>query len=172
MTFEVLNDNVMLVELTNEEMQKYNITYETLDCDSQGTKSAVENILATVKAGDKFNTSDKITVEVLPINDGGCFFIFTFSPKRKVRYKMKNTNESCVFCAETMDNLLDFLSVMKKRHKRNYKYEIYKVNNSFYMPIPENSKGIKAIMREYGNISDIKPEEIDEYGTFLGSVII
>ena len=37
---------------------------------------------------------DKILVEALPICDGGCFFIFTFTQKKKVRYKMKRYNES------------------------------------------------------------------------------
>ena len=118
MTFEVLNDNVMLVELTFEEMKKYHITYETLDCNSQYTQSAVKNILDLIKAGENFNTKDKITVEALPVNDGGCFFIFTFSPKKKVRYKMKKLINSSVFQAETLDNLLDFVSVLKNLLKK------------------------------------------------------
>ncbi len=172
MTFEVLNDNVMLVELTFEEMKKYHITYETLDCNSQYTQSAVKNILDLIKAGENFNTKDKITVEALPVNDGGCFFIFTFSPKKKVRYKMKKLNNYSVFQAETLDNLLDFVSVLKRRHRKDLEYEIYKIDNSFYMQIPANSPKINAVMWEFGQISDIQPEKLCEYGAFLGSVVI
>lgn len=172
MTFEALNDNVMLVELSCEEMKKYHITYETLDCDNQCTQSAVKNILDFIKASDKFNTNDKITVEALPVNDGGCFFIFTFSPKKKTRYKMKKINNLSVFKADTLNNLLDFVSAMKKIHQKNLKYEIYKIENKFYMQIPVNSQKINAVIGEFGQISDLQPEKLWEYGAFLGSVVI
>lgn len=172
MIFESLNDNVMLVELSCEEMKKYHITYETLDSDSPSTQSAVKNILTFIKANDKFNTSDKITVEALPVNDGGCFFIFTFSPKQKTRYKIKKTESTTVFSVDSINNLLDFVSVMKKLYRKNLEYEIYKMNKHFYMQIPENSQKINAVMREFGQISDIQPEKINEYGEFLGSVVI
>ena len=59
MTFEMLNDSVVLVELSFEEMKKYQITYETLDCDCQFTQSAIKSILKIIKASDKFNMKDK-----------------------------------------------------------------------------------------------------------------
>lgn len=172
MTFDVLNDNVMLVELSYEEMKKYHITYQNLDGDNKYTQNAVKNILEIVKAGDKFNTSDKITVEVLPVNDGGCFFIFTFSAKKKTRYKMKKANDFLFFKADTLDNLLDFVSALKSAHRKNLKYNIYKIENSFYMQIPEGSQKINAIMWEFGKISEISPEKIREYGVHSGSVTI
>lgn len=172
MTFEALNDNVMLVELSYDEMKKYHITYETLNCDSQHTQSAVKNILNFIDASEKFNTSDKITVEALPVNDGGCFFIFTFSPKKKTRYRVKKPDSVSIFSTDNLNNLLDFVGIMKKLHQKELKYEIYKMNKTFYMRIPVNSQKINAVMREFGHISDIQPEKISEYGEFLGSVLI
>ncbi len=168
MTFEVLNETTILVELTFEEMKKYHITYETLDCDSK----AIKNILNVIKASDKVSESQKITIEALPINDGGCFFIFTFTPKKKTRYKMRKLSASSVFKTDNLDNLLDFVSAMKVKHQKNLKYEIYKMNNNFYMQIPERSQKLHAVIGEFGQISDIVPERINEHGVLLGSVII
>lgn len=168
MTFEVLNETTILVELTFEEMKKYHITYETLDKDN----NAIKNILNVVKASDKIDKSEKITIEALPVKDGGCFFILTFTPKKKVRYKMRKYSEKSVFRTDNIDNLLDFVSVLKTRHQKNLKYEIYKMNNSFYMQIPERSQKLFAVMEEFGQISDTFPEKINEYGVLLGSVII
>ena len=168
MTFEVLNETTILVELTFEEMKKYHITYETLDSDN----NAIKNILGVIKASDKIRESEKITIEALPVNDGGCFFILTFTPKKKVRYKMKRISKNSVFKTDNIDNLLDFVSVLKLRHSENLKYEIYKMNNSFYMQIPEISQKLHAIMEEFGQISDVTSEKINEYGVLLGSVII
>ncbi|MBR5321886.1 MAG: hypothetical protein IKU41_08625 [Clostridia bacterium] len=167
MTFEVLNETTILVELTFEEMKKHNITYETLE-----SNNAIKNILNVIKASDKFNTSEKITIEALPVNNGGCFFILTFAPKKKTRYKMKKLNTNSVFKTDNIDNLLDFVSALKEKYQKNLKYEIYKMNNAFYMQIPERNQQLNAVMGEFGQISDVAPEKIGEYGIFLGSVII
>ena len=167
MTFEVLNETTILVELTFEEMKKHNITYETLE-----SNNAIKNILNVIKASDKFNTSEKITIEALPVNNGGCFFILTFAPKKKTRYKMKKLNTNSVFKTDNIDNLLDFVSALKEKYQKNLKYEIYKMNNAFYMQIPERNQRLNAVMGEFGQISDVAPEKIGEYGILLGSIII
>ena len=131
MTFEVLNETTILVELTFEEMKKYHITYETLDSNN----NAIKNILNVIKASDKFNDSEKITIEALPVNDGGCFFILTFTPKKKVRYKMRKLPNNSVFKTDTLDNLLDFVSALKVKHQKNLKYEIYKMNERMNIPL-------------------------------------
>lgn len=168
MTFEVLNETTILVELTFEEMKKYHITYEKLDCDN----NVIKNILNVIKASDKLNGSEKVTVEALPVNDGGCFFILTFTPKKKVRYKMKKISQNSVFKTDNIDNLLDFVSALKVKHQKNLKYEIYKMNESFYMQFPERSHKLYAVMGEFGQISNVVPEKINEHGVLLGSVII
>lgn len=168
MTFEVLNETTILVELTFEEMKKYHITYETLESNN----NAIKNILNVIKASEKVDVSEKITVEVLPVNNGGCFFILTFKPKKKTRYKMRKLNTNSVFETDNIDNLLDFVSALKEKCQKNLKYEIYKMNNSFYMQFPERSQKLHAVMGEFGQISNITPEKISEYGAFLGSVII
>lgn len=168
MTFEVLNETTILVELTFEEMKKYHITYDTLDSNN----NAIKNILNVIKASDKIDTSEKITIEALPVNDGGCFFILTFTPKKKVRYKMRKLSGNSVFKTDNIDNLLDFVSALKVKHQKNLKYEIYKMNESFYIQIPERSQKLQAVMGEFGQISDIVPEKINEHGVLLGSIII
>ncbi len=166
MIFEVLNETTLLVELSFEDMKKHNITYESLDCNS----SVVEKILKIIKGFDAFNTSKKITIEALPI-DNGCFFIVTLLPK-KTRYKIKRNTSTAFFRAENLDNLLDFMSVLKAHHRKNLKYEIYKMNNSFYMQIPESNNKLYAVMGEYGQISNTTLERVSEFGKNLGSITI
>ena len=45
MNYESLNDNVILVELTKEEMSQFHITYDSLDCDNELTEFAIRKIL-------------------------------------------------------------------------------------------------------------------------------
>ncbi len=172
MTFEALNDNVMLVELSFEEMKRYHITYETLESDNSNTQSAVKSILKVIKVSEKFNTADKITVEALPIEDGGCFFIFTFSPRKKTRYKVKKNNEQILFATENTDNLLDFAGVLKSICPKNQEHKIFKMDDCFYMQIPVTSKKIHALASEFGSLANIDYERLCEFGENLGSIHI
>ena len=83
MIFESITDNVVLVELSATEMKKYNITYEALD-DNEDTSLAIRNILSLTDSAKRLERGNVI-VEAMPTQDGGCFFIFTFSDKKKMR---------------------------------------------------------------------------------------
>ena len=172
MTFEALNDTVMLVELSCEEMKKYHITYENLNYNNKTVQEGVKKLLEVIKASDKYNTDDKITIEALPINNGGCFFIFTFSPKRKTRYKMKKAERSICFKAESVDNLLDFILSVKKIEHKNCNCEIYKMKGDFYIEIPAITQKINAVAREFGQISSIRTEHLKEFGEKAGLITI
>ena len=45
MTFDKLNDNIILVGLSSEEMREYKITYENLNNDNKDSQSAIRNLL-------------------------------------------------------------------------------------------------------------------------------
>ena len=47
MTFEALNGNVVLVELSGEEMKNFNITYDTLESDEH-TERVIRTILKDI----------------------------------------------------------------------------------------------------------------------------
>ena len=160
MTFEALNDTVMLVELSYEEMKKYHITYENLDCSNKQLQDSVKKLLEAIKASDKYNTDDKIIIEALPVDNGGCFFIFTFSPKKKIRYKMKKPEHTIWFKTESVDNLLDFILSVKHLEERRCDCEIYKFKEDFYIEIPTTSQKLTALAREFTHPSDIKTERL------------
>ena len=48
MTFETLNDNVMLIELSREEMEKLHITYESLNDSNEETQIALKTLLSKI----------------------------------------------------------------------------------------------------------------------------
>lgn len=170
MNYESLNDNVMLVELSKEEMNRFHITYDSLNCDSKLTELAVRNILKEISQ-DKVNANNKITVEALPIDDGGCFFIFTFSVKTH-RYKVKNSNTDLYFKTNNIDSLLDTISSVKNYSDSKIPCKIFEMNNDFYIEISPNHKRFYPIFKEYGSVlNSISKEIIFEHGNLLGEVI-
>ena len=170
MIYEALNGNVMLLELSQEEMSRYRITYETIEKDETTAKKVMRNILSRTDAGERLEKGENVTVEALPISNGGCFFILTFTEK-KTRYKVKK-EPYYVFETENLDDLLDFVSVIRKTHASKVKCKAYKMDNRYFLSISCNSTQVLRIMGEFGKRCDISTHRLSEYGNVMGEVYL
>lgn len=170
MIYEVLNDNMMLVELSSEEMKKYCITYENIENNEKTARTAIKSILSRTDAAERLARGENVTVEALPVPNGGCFFILTFTAK-KTRYKVKK-EAFYVFETEKLDNLLDFISVMRKKDEKSGKCRAYKMNDSYFMSIPSDLPEAIRLMGEYGKRSAVDTYILSEYGKLLGNVYL
>ncbi len=166
MIYEALNHNVMLLELSQEEMMKYRITYETIEKDESTARKVMRNILSRTDAAERLENGENVIVEALPVPNGGCFFILTFTEK-KTRYKVKK-EPYYVFETENLDDLLDFVSVIKKTQTSKGKCKAYKMSDRYFLSIPRNSTQVIRIMGEYGKRSDMSTYRLSEYGYQMG----
>jgi len=171
MIFETLNENVMLVELSLEEMKKYSITYEIMENDEITAQKAVKTILSRTDAAERINGGENVIVETLPVPNGGCFFIFTFTGKKKTRYKVKK-ELFAVFETESLDDLLDFILVIKKSDDKKGKCKAYKMDGSYFLSIPSDLTKSVSLMGEYGKRSAVDTYRLSEYAEPLGTVYL
>ncbi len=173
MTFETLNDNVMLVELSGKEMEKLHITYETLNDGSEKTQIALKTLLSKIDTKKRLSKGEKVVVEAMPTENGGCFFIFTFTYIKKKRYKVKRNEASFIFRAENLNNFLDFLSVIKKNNEFSYICNVYELKNNYYLYVPDDNKKLSHFAMEYGEKAEnICHEWLIEHGKKLGKVYL
>ncbi len=173
MIFESLNENVMLLELSCDEMENFHITYETLNCDDENTKNILKTLLYKIDTENRLSKGEKVLVEAIPTEDGGCFFILTFTRKRKTVYKLKRNNTPAIFHTDTIDNMLDFLSAIRNKGIAGRKIEAFSMDSGYFLHIPENSRKLNVIMCEYGeSVHNINYEILKEYGESLGTVYL
>ena len=172
MIVENLNNNVMLVELSVDEMKEYDITYETLNNQDRKNQVAIKNLLGQIEQCDFPKNSGSVIVEAMPIDGGGCFFIFTFAQRQK-RYKLKKTDSFCFYHLENLNDLLDFLSATRKMLKPEMPIAAYTLNDGYYISIPRKNSRIKTILNEYGvEVDKTTGYRILEYGRSLGKVYL
>ena len=170
MTFEALNGNVVLVELSGEEMKNFNITYDTLESDEH-TERVIRTILKDIPC-ENYPQRDKIIVEALPADNGGCFFIFTFTNRKKQRYRVKKQEIPTVFEIDCADDFLDFLSAAKNPLPQNMKCPVYRMENSFYLVFPYSLSEYSHILEEFGKTSLHTAASIGERGKHMGFISI
>lgn len=177
MTFEAMNKNCMIVELSAEEMEQYDITYDTLDQKNAHTKSFIKKILshACESQYNSLSNCRKITVEALPVGDGGCFFILTFVSSPKGRYRVKRPCENVTLEVKSMDDLLDFVSAVKKKRSKTCECEIYRYKDRYFLTVPDCPKIFSPMMREFGIVLPEIHEKFSvfrEHGNLMGTVAI
>ena len=173
MTFEALNDNVMLVELSGDEMEKFHITYDSLNGNNEITQSALKSLLQKIDVENRISKGERVLVEALPTDNGGCFFIFTFTRINKRRYRVKRNDISLIFQANCLNDFLDFVSTTKKGMKINQNCQAYQIDSNYFLFIPKGSDRLNAVVREFGTVSENTDyERLQEYGKKLGNIYL
>ncbi len=173
MTFETLNDNVMLVELSGHEMEKLHITYDSLSESSENTQVALKSLISKIDTKKRLLKGEKVIVEAMPTENGGCFFIFTFAYSKKKRYKLKKNVMSLIFQADNINDFLDFVSVAKKNIKTKQVCQAYKLKNNYLLFIPNENKEISHLVHEYGErLNNISCEWLNEHCNNIGKVYL
>lgn len=173
MIIETLNNNVMLVELSKDEMKSLNITYEDLDKHSKVTQSALKSLLCKIDTKKRASNGTGVLVEALPTEDGGCFFIFTFKNKEFFRYRAKINKDYAVFKADNIDDFLDFMKTARPYCKKKTFCKAFKLKNKYYLYFPEKSNRLCQLMWEYGKKVDfITYEWLNEHCETLGKIYL
>ncbi len=173
MIFETLNDNVVLVELSGEEMEKFHITYDLLDNKNEKMEIAIKSLIHEIDVEKRLSKGEKVIVEAMPTEEGGCFFIFTFTRTTKKKYKLKRKESFLIFQVNNVDDLLDFISAITKANRNDCKCEIFNMENEYFMVISDYDEKIKAVVCEYGDIyTNINYARLKEYGKSVGNVYL
>lgn len=171
MTFETLNNNIMLVELSLEDMKKLQITYENLTNQNYEAKIAIRKLLDQIDRKNHIRNGGKVIVEALPIDGGGCFFIFTFTNIQK-RYKLKKNESVSFYLLKSLDDLLDFICVIRKTLKSEKSVVAYTMEKNYYVSIPGDKK-MKMLLSEFGTeVDGVTGDRVLEYGKNLGRIYL
>lgn len=171
MTFETLNNNIMLVELSVDDMRKFHITYESLSNQNSETKLAIKKLLNQIDGSNHIRKGEKVIVETLPIEGGGCFFIFTFTQIQK-RYRLKKSDSVSFYLLENLDDFLDLICTTQKTLKIDNPISAYIMEKKYYVSIPRDEK-MKIILSEFGTEVDrVTGDRVLEYGKNLGKIYL
>ncbi len=170
MIYETLSSNTFLIELSPQEMADYEITYEILNKDEKTAKGFIKILLNRIDEGERLTKGESLTVEALPNPDGGCFFLLTFTPQR-VKYKLKK-DLTCIFETESSDDLLDFISTLKRSRVNVPACEVYRVEEKYFVLFPERNAGAFRLISEFGALSKINKDFLLEHSECVSTVYL
>ena len=102
MKMEPLNSGCLKIWMTHAEMERWGLSFDTMDIHDTATRYAICKLLKIARRRHDFATEDGLTVEVLPV-DTGCLLLLTPS-----HLPLDSpTAQPTVYLIETSDDLLN-----------------------------------------------------------------
>lgn len=148
------------VTLTKKDLQDLDITYEELDYSNIETRRVIWTILDQARKvlGKSITLDNKLLINAMPANDGGCCLEFTQLTqevnKSQRKAVLKKEDEPILFCSFDLNAFLDCIKQVRLDAPRVREVSSYIYENNYYIiiyPQPQLSKGLLFQLCEYGN---------------------
>ena len=110
MKIDLATEKSVLVELSGEDLNAFDLTFDALDYENEQTRRAVESIMRCVReeTGRCF-APERLQIDVLPNRTGGCLMIFTDCSARS------GSLSAALFQTDSIDDLIDAARQLQRR---------------------------------------------------------
>lgn len=155
-------DNRICVRLTNEDMLELDITYEELDYSNIETRRVLWTLLdeARHKLGRNIHIAQKMLIEAMPADDGGCVIWFTVTDEKSAvngkKQLVKLTGSLVICMSDNIDNMSELAKVLSASGKISGS-ELFSDGKHYRMilrPDISCSENIEAVICEFCDICD------------------
>lgn len=152
-------DNRIIIELSKDDMQTYNIEFCDLDYNDKKTRELLNDLifLAEIQLDRDFSDFNKLSVDVLPEDGGGCIILLTLKSSvkaAKINPKQPSGGLLCeLFSPQSIFLLAKNLSVKKQKIISS---RLYLVDGNRYAAVVKpyflNFDEMFGFLSEYGNV--------------------
>lgn len=149
------NDLCISVDLTGDDMQRLDITYEALDYSNIETRRVLWTLLDEARrvAGTNISLSDRLIIETVPKEKGGCRITFTSVPDEKGgRLQWRGQAKQMLLAFDSAEQLLAFCAKVPQAYlgKEAALYEKDGQYRILANPPGENRERLAAMAEEFG----------------------
>lgn len=160
-------DNKICVELTKDDMSELDITYDELDYSNIETRRVLWTLLdeARHKLGKNIYLTQKMLIEAVPDDKGGCSIIFTVMQEDGScgRKKLVKLNDAKIICRT--DNIDDMGAMAKilSENAKIAKSELYTDGKSYRIILYPRSPSTADLSALIGEFCDVEDETAAPY---------
>ena len=160
MKFELLNNESIIVELSDDDMKSLNITYEEMDYSKVETKRVIWTVLSRAgrTLGREINPSGKLVVDAMRRESGGCVLFFSVDPEdRRSRKNKKYLVKKSDYIVCQFDSVHALMACAQRLTFTGYSAEscLYEKNNKYRLLVCSQTAGaglLKSCLSEFGEI--------------------
>ena len=148
MKISCVSDTVTVIELSVEEMKKYDFNIEKSDYSSPHTRKVLWSIIdeASKLTGRNVEVNQGLEIDFLPDIKGGCLLIISQGTP-KTKYLL--SDESCaVYESRDINSFLDFAKAAKHL-KDTAESSFYYYDGTYRLILNSKHKGLHILTREF-----------------------
>ncbi len=182
MKIELQNGDKIVIELTSLDLKTLDITYEDMDYSNIETRRVIWTLLDEARRvlGKDISTAERMLIEALPSDDGGCVLYFTVLPssgqdRNGKRLVMKKEAEPMLLNTGDCDSFIGAVESLKSMGNRHKGFCSFYLAGEYYTvvyPKLTQSEYIVRSLCEYCDIVEadtVKISEISEHGKYIES---
>ncbi len=149
----------LFAQLSQQELSRYRLTFETLCPDGERTKTVLCDILAHAEntIGWTVPPQSRVFVDVLPAENGSCIFLFTATVKPKKRYRVRRDACMRVCTVNGTDAFLALYSVLCHPLLKTAEITLYQTEKQQYIGLfrfrtPFEAAAAEPFLSEFGSV--------------------
>lgn len=140
MEFKQINTRCLQIELTKEDLQTMDLTYETIDYQKAQTRALILSLLETARMTTDFQPDTRVFIEVYPNEEGGCTIYFSDideDEKEPKRWRVRRRVTSpVVYAFDDIDILISgSVKLFHRCSHRIRKSALYRIGESWRLVI-------------------------------------
>ncbi len=161
MKISCVSDTVTVIELSVEEMEKYDFNIEKSDYSSPHTRKVLWSIIdeASKLTGRNVEVNQGLEIDFLPDIKGGCLLIISQGTP-KTKYTLSNENYS-IYESRDINSFLDFAKAAKHL-KDTAESSFYYYEGVYRLILNSARKGLHILTREFALTALDYIEEADK----------
>ena len=139
MNIEKIDTSRILVSLCANDMEKYAITFESLNFSETHSRTVLKEIMAyaSQRTGVDFDKK-RIIIEALKY-ENGCLLLITLSARKRI-YRARYYENSYIFTFDSAENFLSCLKTLYRLKKDTFLSSAYLYKDEYYLVIKSSSR--------------------------------
>lgn len=147
----------LFAQLSEQELSNYRLTFETLCPEGARTKAMLCDILAHAEntLGWTVPPQGRVSVDVLPAENGSCIFLFTLAAHPKKRYRVQRDACTRVCKVNGIDAFLALYSALRQKPLESAEAALFQVSTDSFVGLfrfatPFSAETASAFLSEFG----------------------
>ncbi len=148
MKISCVSENITVIELSREEMTRYDFNFEKSDCSSPHTRKVLWSIIdeASRITGKNVEVNQGLEIDFLPDIKGGCLLIISQGTPKSTR--LFSEKEIGIYESRDINSFLDFAKGAKCCKDRS-KSSFYYLDGIYRLILESSSEGLHFLAKEF-----------------------
>lgn len=168
MNIEQLDETRILISLSENDIEKLEITFEELSLSKPHSRSVLKKLISQASDKTGIELSEKrLFIEALKYEHGFILLITLSEKEHTKKFRIKRYDNSYIFVFVSAEELLRCINALYRMKSRSFLSSVYWCGNKYYLEIKSNNTLHEKYLRTISEFSSARRR-----GSFYSSMLL